>query len=593
MVDPPRVELRESGRLAGSTVVSAAGQVTLATAAGLRDGLVKRLVDGRPVLLDIAALQIDWAPAPEVFLTAVAAAGGWPLARLVLFGADPHTTHRLRALRVTEAVTVARDVDDAAALVDTRPARLSYSIDLSAERVSVSRARESVRDTCERWGVPPRDDISTVVDELVTSAVDHAQTPFHLRLVLDRSGLRVSVRDYSPTPAVGGTDADSPHLRGLDAVRRLSRSWGVLHYGDGKTVWVQLPLVETDVPQPSGTGRHEGLPRSIPGNSAVAVSRPRRRRLATTDPEHAQAFLRTVYGEHTLTLSGAEGPHGFHLEYDGVVSNRFAVERLTHDGAIECRFAPADAVVVVQPLEGDLCIMSRREELRVAPGEVVVCGPGTEILVRSGRLDVEVTRLSPSAVAQVTAELTGFEASSVPFDLSRPVSPARAAHWRATVAHLRRDVLGDDEVMASRLSRAMVLRNLVATLVETFPNPARDALVARTGDRNAVTPRTVRRAMAYMEEHAGDDIGLADIATAAGIGARGLQLAFRRHADLTPLEYLRRLRLGRAHRELEAASPEEATVGAIADRWGFAHHGNFSSLYLRAYGRSPSSTLRS
>jgi transcriptional regulator GlxA family with amidase domain len=99
--------------------------------------------------------------------------------------------------------------------------------------------------------------------------------------------------------------------------------------------------------------------------------------------------------------------------------------------------------------------------------------------------------------------------------------------------------------------------------------------------------------MQYIDQHAGDDIGLADIAAAAGIGARGLQLVFRRHVDLTPLEHLRRVRLDRAHRDLQAASPADSTVGAIADRWGFPHHGNFSALYLRTYGRSPSITLRS
>ena len=99
--------------------------------------------------------------------------------------------------------------------------------------------------------------------------------------------------------------------------------------------------------------------------------------------------------------------------------------------------------------------------------------------------------------------------------------------------------------------------------------------------------------MRYIDDHAADDIGLADIAAAAGLGARGLQLAFRRHHGVTPLEHLRRVRLDRAHRDLQASTPVDATVGGIADRWGFPHHGNFSALYLRTYGCSPSMTLRS
>jgi AraC-like DNA-binding protein len=145
-------------------------------------------------------------------------------------------------------------------------------------------------------------------------------------------------------------------------------------------------------------------------------------------------------------------------------------------------------------------------------------------------------------------------------------------------------------VMAGPLTRAAVFRSLVAMLLETFPNPA----VARaTGDGGRAAPPTLRRAICFIEEHASDDIGLADIAAAAGLGARGLQLAFRRHHDTTPLEYLRRVRLDRAHRELQASTPTDATVSRIADHWGFPHHGNFSALYLRTYGCSPSITLRS
>ena len=83
-----------------------------------------------------------------------------------------------------------------------------------------------------------------------------------------------------------------------------------------------------------------------------------------------------------------------------------------------------------------------------------------------------MVRLDAVAVARVVTELTGFAAPTLPIDLCRAVSPARAAHWRATVAYLRRDVLADDEVMAGPLTRTALFRTLVAMLLETFPNPA-------------------------------------------------------------------------------------------------------------------------
>jgi len=576
MADLHRVEVRTTGREAGSVVVCARGRVTSETSADLRDDLVKLLADGVAVLLDVSGLQLPWAPAPEVFVTAVAAAGGWPLARIALFGADPATAERLRACRVTESVPLAATVAEAADLVEARPSRLTRGLDLAARADSVARAREFLRETSERWELPERDDVATVVTELVANAVMHAATAFRLRLVLDRTGIRVSVRDRRPGDVAIG--------RGLNTVVRLSRAWGVVHYRDGKAVWAHLPPggARATVTAPDRERRTASH-----GRLRIGVTVPRRRRLATADPEQAHAFLRTVYGPHTLHHADPDLTH-FQLDYDGAATNLFAVEHIRHDTAVESLFAPAEALVVVHPLTGEVSLASRRDELTAVPGDVLLCDAATDLRLASPRLDAAVVRLDPVAVARVVAELTEFDAPTLPVDLCRALSPARAAHWRATVAHLRRDVLTNDEVMAGPLTRAAVFRNLVAVLLETFPNPA----VVRAGGEPG-SPSTLRRAIRYIEDHAGDDIGLADIAAAAGLGARGLQLAFRRHQDSTPLEYLRRVRLDRAHHDLQASTPADATVGGIADRWGFPHHGNFSAFYLRTYGCSPSMTLRS
>ena len=130
MADPQRVELRTVAHDAERVVVTAHGAVDRATSARLLDDLVKLLVDGVPVLLDVSELTLVWAPAPEVFVAAVTSAGGWPYARLVLFDADAPTAERLRSCRVPDAVFLAGTLEQAAALVDVRPAWLSRGIDL-------------------------------------------------------------------------------------------------------------------------------------------------------------------------------------------------------------------------------------------------------------------------------------------------------------------------------------------------------------------------------------------------------------------------------------------------------------------------------
>ncbi|MFE4974417.1 AraC family transcriptional regulator [Kitasatospora sp. NPDC056651] len=112
---------------------------------------------------------------------------------------------------------------------------------------------------------------------------------------------------------------------------------------------------------------------------------------------------------------------------------------------------------------------------------------------------------------------------------------------------------------------------------------------------SALLPSALRRAADYCAEHAGEALSVADIARAARVSLRTLREGFRRHLDTTPLAYLRRVRLDRAHHDLLAIADGRArgTVTEVACRWGFTHLGRFSADYRQAYGRSPSQTLGS
>jgi transcriptional regulator GlxA family with amidase domain len=116
---------------------------------------------------------------------------------------------------------------------------------------------------------------------------------------------------------------------------------------------------------------------------------------------------------------------------------------------------------------------------------------------------------------------------------------------------------------------------------------------ARAPADGHVAPAVVRRASAFMDANPERPLTVAEVAAAAGVGARGLQVAFRRHVGSTPMEYLRRVRLERVHRELRAAGPGDGvTVRETARRWGFANPGRFAAEYRAVYGQPPSRTLR-
>jgi len=117
--------------------------------------------------------------------------------------------------------------------------------------------------------------------------------------------------------------------------------------------------------------------------------------------------------------------------------------------------------------------------------------------------------------------------------------------------------------------------------VETVRSPAGDV----------VLPGAVRRAVQFIDDHAAEPIGVAEVAEASRMSVRGLQLAFRRALDTTPTDYLRRARLSHARTQLTCATPDETTVTDVALEWGFTNTSRFSRAYRGAYGESPRQTL--
>lgn len=105
-------------------------------------------------------------------------------------------------------------------------------------------------------------------------------------------------------------------------------------------------------------------------------------------------------------------------------------------------------------------------------------------------------------------------------------------------------------------------------------------------------PAAIRAAVAYIEEHAAEPIGVTDVADHAGLCVRALQQGFARHLETTPSGFLRQVRLGQVRDALLAGDAEATTVATVASSWGFFSLGRFAAQYREAYGETPSQTLR-
>jgi len=107
-----------------------------------------------------------------------------------------------------------------------------------------------------------------------------------------------------------------------------------------------------------------------------------------------------------------------------------------------------------------------------------------------------------------------------------------------------------------------------------------------------VLPRNIRTAIEFMHANMHHSITLQDIADASHSSVRAIHAGFKLHKGMTPMAYLRNLRLEAAHAELSSRATL-LSVKQVAAKWGFFHYGRFAAYYREVYGEYPSETVQS
>jgi len=233
-------------------------------------------------------------------------------------------------------------------------------------------------------------------------------------------------------------------------------------------------------------------------------------------------------------------------------------------------------------------------------GSEVIGSPERAILYRPDAGPIEAPRISadcrllsakiePAALEAELESLLGHPVRA-PLEIARSfdltTGPGRSLS--RLVRLVGAELHDDGGLIHHPLIAGRLWHGILTGLLLAADHPYRDELADEAPPSR---PRHVKRAIDVMEADPGRPVTVHDLARVSGVGVRALQEGFHRHVGLTPMAYLRRLRLARAHEELRLASRGEATVASVASRWGFVHLGRFAAAYRRTYGVSPVETL--
>jgi AraC family ethanolamine operon transcriptional activator len=104
--------------------------------------------------------------------------------------------------------------------------------------------------------------------------------------------------------------------------------------------------------------------------------------------------------------------------------------------------------------------------------------------------------------------------------------------------------------------------------------------------------RAVRTCDEYMRAHIDEPISLQNLSDACGFRPRSLINAFEAFTGVSPMSYLKALRLNGVRDALRAAERERVRIIDVAMDWGFDHMGHFAADYRAMFGERPSETIR-
>lgn len=134
-----------------------------------------------------------------------------------------------------------------------------------------------------------------------------------------------------------------------------------------------------------------------------------------------------------------------------------------------------------------------------------------------------------------------------------------------------------------------ILEDFIPLLLDSIP-PAAAPL-----DLSARSPRRfdlVKQAEEYMRTHLEASITLMSLCKALHTSERPLTYGFRELFGVSPMAYLKALRLQAVRTQLQRADPATTAIAEIANRFSFQSLGHFSRDYKIMFGELPSETLK-
>ena len=310
--------------------------------------------------------------------------------------------------------------------------------------------------------------------------------------------------------------------------------------------------------------------------------------VTTMDLDRVTAVLTSVYGDVTVHAPRKQPVVRMGMYRSALGGVNLAKLSMSTASVITGSCFPYYSVVL--PARGETGISTRDASVRLDGHRGVVVSPVSPARADYLSDDCEIVTvvISRQALESELSMMLGRAVSS-PVRFEFPFQGDGDSPLQQALRMLTAELTDPATPAKSPLVSKYLSRLVVSGLLLGHPHDLWEELTRPAGFQG---PRAIRAAMAAIEERPTAIVTVGDIAAAAGLSVRALDDGFRRHVGVSPMRYLRQVRLERAHAELLQSDADQTTATFVAQNWGFDHYGRFAAEYRQRFGCSPSETLR-
>lgn len=311
----------------------------------------------------------------------------------------------------------------------------------------------------------------------------------------------------------------------------------------------------------------------------------------TRDLDEARELVGKVYTSHELDFA-APGRRQLDTSMSHCPIGGISLNRLRYGGKVNIDVGCLGSfLLVMMPMTGCAQIRCGDQSILSSPRLASVISPTLPLRKTiDADCDQIMVRIDRELLERICAQQLGHELPRpLQFDLGFNLADNSSHGWRALLSYLLTEADRASPFLQSPLVCVQIEHLAVMTLLFSQNHNYRQALVQPA---TAAAPRHVRRVEEYIDAHADQPLTIAELAAYAKVSASSLYEGFRAFRNISPMAYLKQVRMRRIREDLRSADANAETVTEIAMRWGFAHLGRFSTHYKKMFGESPSETLR-